>query len=313
MSVNREAFLAERMTGIGGSDAAALFGLSPWATPMKVYNDKIGIGEDTPATERMEMGNRLEPVIADLYQEKTGRKLIYDPSLKIHPVHKFMIAHVDRFIEGNGMGLEIKTADSRFAHQWGEAGTDDIPPYYNIQCQHYMSVCELVAMDLAVLIGGNEFRIYPIPRSDRIIAALIEKEGQFWNEHVVPQVPPEIDGSDASKQYLETMFSDRGTQLLADAETIELARQMYMAREAFAEAEEIKKALENKVKAAMGDNSIFIGPGFKINFKQIKDGTKIDYKQLLADLSLAPEILAKYKVVVPGYRRFTPGKLSDAS
>lgn len=311
--MNREAFLAERMTGIGGSDAAALFGLSPWATPIKVYNDKLGIGEDTPATERMEMGNRLEPVIADLYAEKTGRTLIYDPSLKRHPVHTFMIAHVDRFIEGNGKGLEIKTADGRFANQWGEAGSDDIPPYYNIQCQHYMSVCELVAMDLAVLIGGNEFRIYNIPRSDRIIQALIEKEGQFWNEHVVPQVPPEIDGSDASRQYIETAYQDKGTQLLADADTIELARQMYMAREAFAEAEETKKALENKVKAAMGDNSVFIGPGFKISFKQIKDSEKVDYKQLIADLNLDPGTLAKYTTVVPGYRRFTPGKLTDAS
>lgn len=34
-------WLKTRQTGIGGSDVAAILGLSKWKTPLDVYNDKI--------------------------------------------------------------------------------------------------------------------------------------------------------------------------------------------------------------------------------------------------------------------------------
>ena len=38
---NREEFLLERKKGIGGSDVAAIIGVSPWKTALGVYLDKV--------------------------------------------------------------------------------------------------------------------------------------------------------------------------------------------------------------------------------------------------------------------------------
>ena len=65
-------WLKARQTGIGGSDVAAILGLSKWKTPLDVYNDKIA---DTPSEESnpsIEWGNRLEPVIRQKYSDVTG-------------------------------------------------------------------------------------------------------------------------------------------------------------------------------------------------------------------------------------------------
>ena len=41
---DRAKFLAERSKGIGGSDAAAGLGLSPWTTPLQVDRGRRGGG-----------------------------------------------------------------------------------------------------------------------------------------------------------------------------------------------------------------------------------------------------------------------------
>lgn len=195
----RQAWLAERRTGIGATDSAAILGLSPWRTALEVYLDKTGQLPDRLPTPAMRWGLLLEDAIAQAYTEDTGRRLD-KPDVPIwrHPDHDWMICTVDRHTLDSGRLVELKTASSYAASEWGEPGSDELPEVYLIQVQHQMAVAGAMEADVAVLIGGQDFRVYEVPRNERVIEQLVRKGAEFWRQHVQARVPPAPDWAHAS-------------------------------------------------------------------------------------------------------------------
>ena len=78
--LSREDWLAYRRLGIGGSDVAAIMGISPFATIRDLYNDKIGvlplIEEEEGNWVAKEVGHRLEDLVAEIFSRKTGLKAV---------------------------------------------------------------------------------------------------------------------------------------------------------------------------------------------------------------------------------------------
>ena len=76
--LSREDWLAYRRLGIGGSDVAAIMGISPFATIRDLYNDKTGvlplIDEEESNWVAKEVGHRLEDLVAEIFSRKTGLK-----------------------------------------------------------------------------------------------------------------------------------------------------------------------------------------------------------------------------------------------
>lgn len=315
----RAEFLAKRMTGIGGSDAAKLCGKSPFGTSHNVYMDKLGLSEPLAMSNRMEAGLRLEPVIADWYADERGATLIESTMLR-HPEYGFMIAHPDRFVINGSAAkpaglLEIKTTDIGFAWMWGEPDSDEIPEAYNLQCQHYMAVSNCQWCDVAVLIGGNDFRIYRVPRNDKLIQALITIEGDFWRDHVLTKTPPEIDGSESAKKMLAAIYPMHvDEEKLADEKVHVFATRFLELRTQIDELEANKLECENEIKNFLELASVLKGPEYRFTWKRTKDSVKTDWKATareLADFYVDPdkmlaETSAKYSEPKPGYRRFTP-------
>lgn len=93
--LTREEWLALRRRGIGGSDVAAILGLSKWHSPLDVYRDKIGEGADQPDSPAMEWGRRLEPVIREKYAEATGLAVEKPDLMLISGDHPYMVADLD--------------------------------------------------------------------------------------------------------------------------------------------------------------------------------------------------------------------------
>lgn len=183
----RENWLSERRRGIGGSDAAAVLGMSKWKSPLQVWMEKRGELVDQPDSEPMLWGRALEPVIRQQYAERTGRVVRLPEGILWHPKHPFMLATVDGVTDDSRL-LEIKTA--RTAESWGEPGTDEIPQAYLIQVQHYLSVTVLPVADVAVLIGGSDFRLYEVESDPELQELIIEGEAGFW-KMVEAGTPPE--------------------------------------------------------------------------------------------------------------------------
>lgn len=186
MTTDRSAWLAERRTGIGGSDVAPILGLSKWRTPMDVYLDKRGEGIDQDDNPAMFWGRALEPVIRQRYADVTGREVVTPAAMLRHPTHTHMCANLDGVADSRV--VEIKTA--RTADGWGEDGSDEIPEAYLLQVQHYMIVTALPVADVAVLIGGQDFRLYEVPADPELQAMMIEAEAEFW-QRVLDALPPE--------------------------------------------------------------------------------------------------------------------------
>ncbi len=62
-----------RPHGIGGSDIAALLGLSPYKTALQLWAEKVGHpGALQPQGIHLRFGQHLEPFVASEYEQATG-------------------------------------------------------------------------------------------------------------------------------------------------------------------------------------------------------------------------------------------------
>ena len=183
----REDWLKARTTGIGGSDVAAILGLSKWKTPLQVYQEKRGELAPQDDNDAMRWGRYLEPVVRQAYADETGREVRVPTDMVRHPLYAHMLANLDGFTDDRRV-FEAKTA--RTGEGWGEPGSDEIPHPYLLQVQHYMEVTGFEVADVAVLIGGSDFRLYEVPADRELQEMLIDAEAEFW-ERVTKGEPPE--------------------------------------------------------------------------------------------------------------------------
>ncbi len=243
---------AVRRTGIGGSDAAAVLGLSPWRTPYDVYAEKIGEGDPQPENEAMRWGTLLEPVIRRRYAEIIGLAVHERPLIRSGH-YEWLICHPDGIVD-DGRLLEIKTA--RTSEGYGEPGTDEVPQHYLLQVHHNLIATAAPRADLAVLIGGSDLRIYTIEPDPAIHANLIEIEAAFWA--CVQRRDPPWPASLADAQARWGRISAKGC-VIADSATIEAvehARSLKRAIKSYTEALESSTLAIVSALAARGDTLV---------------------------------------------------------
>ena len=122
VGMGHEEWLRLRKTGLGGSDAGAICGLNPYASPMSVYKDKTSDGVDGEDSESMRQGRDLEDYVARRFMEATGLKVRRSNQMYRSREHPFMIADVDRLVTGKDAGLECKTASAYSSDKWKDGG-----------------------------------------------------------------------------------------------------------------------------------------------------------------------------------------------
>lgn len=180
-------WLEERRKGIGGSDIAAVMGLSPFKTAYQVYREKRKEVEDWSGNELTDWGKRMEPAIRQWYSDQTGRDVRLPDKIMYHPKHPHMLASLDGFTD-DGRIVEIKTA--RSGKNWGEPLTNQIPDYYAVQVHHYMTITGFEVADIPVSIAGGSPELYTVAADKEISEMIIEACAKFW-ERVVNGNPPE--------------------------------------------------------------------------------------------------------------------------
>jgi putative phage-type endonuclease len=243
-----ESQLLERKKGIGGSDASAVCGISKWRTPLDVFSDKTTSEINQSEDNRYKYwGRMLEPVIIDHYKEIKGKQLVSSVFGKSEK-HPFMLANIDARIEDGGI-LECKTADARVAKEWGETDSDFIPDEYLLQCAHYAIVFDAPYVDLAVLIGGNDFRIYTYKRNSDLEDVMVAREKEFWENHVLKNIPPKpITVGD-----LANIAKTNGNMKTADDAIKKLVEKLKEVEKTIKSYEDQKTALSFTVKQIIGD------------------------------------------------------------
>jgi len=248
--------LIERTFSIGGSDAAAACGISPYKTPLELYMEKAGISQpkDISSNDAVYWGSRLEQVIAEEYVRRTGSMVEFPEETFYHPTHSFLSAHIDGRMTGLKKLLECKTAGAFNRDGWGEEKTDDVPLHYIVQVQHYMGITGDESCDLAVLIGGQDYRIYQIARDQELITNLIQALKIFWLR-IENKNPPDPTNNDDLKLIYGI---DNGKAIESNSDVAEIHASLKTLKKKIKKNEEVKLELEFALKKFMNHNTILL-------------------------------------------------------
>ena len=250
-NLSREDWLGYRRLGIGGSDAAAIMGVSPFCTKRDLYYDKCGI---TPAIDEeesnwvaKEVGHRLEDLVAEIFSKKTGFRVFPVRKMFRHPLYPFMLADVDFFIDfGDGTYgiLECKTTNYNCQDKWANNST---PVNYEYQGRHYMAVMNINKVYFACLYGNNEdeFFIRYMERDLELEEDLIAEEEYFWNDNVKMGVePPYTEKADLVLESIRKHYGPADK----DADKVNLNRKHKVGIERYLELKEQKSKLDQESK-----------------------------------------------------------------
>ena len=295
--MDRHDWLEWRRRGFGGSDVSGVLGMNKWKTPLQIYISKVEPPiENEEISEAAEWGNILEPVVRDQFKKK-------HPELRVrqshfmwrHPEYDFMVANVDGFLydETKGWGvLEIKTSSEYRLKEW-EGG--NVPEEYLLQAQHYLGTLGLEWGWFAVLIGGNKYREFYFERDDELIDLIISIEKDFWTNHVMAEVPPAMDGSEASDTLIKKMYpaesvKEKDHSIALPSEAGKLLEVIDTTKAQIKELEFTKKEAENQLKQLIGEYQVASFLDREIKWQKI-DAKKFDVKTFEAE---HPELYEKY-------------------
>lgn len=276
---SREDWLALRKKYIGGSDAAAVIGLNDYQSPYALWCEKMGI---TPAFEgnlRTRIGTEMEPIIAKLFEEETGKKVRNCNFSLVNDKYPWAICDVDRMVDGEDAILEIKSTSALNLKHYKNG---DYPARFYCQVQHYLAVTEKQRAYLAVLIGNSDFKIFEIERDEDEISALMAAEKQFY-EYMDTNTPPPIDGSESTKEAIQAR--QMMEQPEEEPEPIDLSDKRQMLDTlmeldaAIKQMEEQRDGIRNQIMVFMGDAWVGDCEGFKITYKPTTRKT-FDWKKL---------------------------------
>lgn len=307
--MDREVFLARRKAGIGGSDVAAILGISPWRTPLDVYLDKTGRAVEVPPTEAMRLGTELEDYVARRYAEQTGATVLrHEEQMMVGHctgnIDRYVASDPDDSIASARVGLECKTSS-------GNRIWDEVPVYYVTQVQHYMGLLpQIERFDVAVLFLSprKEFRIYPVQRDDETIEKQTAYCNQWWEDHIIKDIPPEPSNTaECVRLYAKPQHEEKRLTLQGYSACVELKE----IKTQIAALEKREDELKTAVMRELGEMDTGTYDGKQVVTWRSCLGRQVtNWEQVSADLFKrypdAPksEILEKFTNRQPSYRRF---------
>ncbi len=273
----RDEWLAARSTFIGASESAAILGCGyAGQNALTVYASKLKPEESAfEATEAMIVGSLIEPGLCRVFEHFNQKPAWQEKPFRVrrHSEMGFIGATLDAITTETGfpeeIPVELKNVSGMLMKQWSDEQV--APLKFQVQCAHQMLVTGAQKAFLMGLIGGNKPVIRELHRNDKFISVLQAKLIEFWGFVERQELPTDfIDWeSDATSDALKTLHpDDNGQAVLMPEESVDWFEQLQLAKAKIKEADEIKTAAENRIKAAIGDNT----------FGLLPDGTRLSWK-----------------------------------
>ena len=279
-TLTHDEWLALRRTGIGGSDAGAIMGVSPYKGAFSVWADKMGKLPPIEDNEAMRQGRDLEDYVARRFAEASGLRVRHEYSMLRSVEHPCMLADIDRRIIGERAGLECKTSRDITMARYRNG---DYPMEYYCQCLHYLAVTGWDCWYLAVLVYGTDLLIYKICRDEVLddIEALIKAEEAFWDSHVVLDQPPAPDALDSTAAALGSVYPcEDGTTVCAEQDADQALTELAALKAQRRALDRQITERENQIKAAMGEAEVLAGTSVSATWRS-SERTTISKEKLL--------------------------------
>ncbi len=320
----------DRREYIGGSDAAAIMGVSKWATPLQCYLEKIGEAPPREPDDQREKifrrGKRLEPIVIDMLIDEYGLQVTKrsppeNPNRYHHPDYDFLRAEIDfeflvdrNIVEqcdgmidpaliGTIQNGEIKTSHPNASGNWGEMFTEEIPIEYAAQSMHGLMVTNRHFCLYGTLVGADDLSLYGVRRDDETITGMLSRELQFWR-CVQDRIPPD---PSTMADVLGLMYRIKGRPIEATgaiAEAVANLKQIKSSIKAF-EADEdrvkfeiaafifqnLKELQERDPRVSLEDATALEFAGRTLLTWKMQEANRIDTKRLRAEV---PDIAEQF-------------------
>lgn len=285
-------WLLSRRRGIGGSDVAKILGLSKYSSPYQIWMDKTGKIEinTSETSEAAYWGHQMEEVVAQEFAKRTGKQVEESKQIYFHKDYPFLLANVDRLVVGEDAILECKTASEYLKDSWAD---DEIPIAYLAQVQHYLNVLDKPKAYIACLIGGNKFVWKEIQRDDELIGQMTARLVDFWENNVLADVAPPVDGNASTTEFISKMYSDDylDNSIELNSKQIQDISDLRELKQYQSYIKEQIDTIENRLKEALGKENATYGnsAAYRISWKTQNRKT-VDSKLLKSDY---PDIYEK--------------------
>lgn len=307
--------MGDRATYLGGSDAAAVMGLSPWATPLELWQRKTRRAPpeviDAARQRMFDRGHKLEPFIREMAITKLRDMGLQVELLAVNQrytdsAHPFLACEIDfelsltgeiqigdktYTLDGEHINADAKSVTGFARKKWGETDSEDVPIEYAAQFMHGLGITGRSFCLVAALRSFDDVDIFWTLRDDETIAAMREKSVRFWNDHVLGDTPPDpIDFSD-----IKLLFPlDNGQETEATEEIAQKVEQLAAVKQRIKDLKETEESLTFDVGEAISPNAILTYEGRVIATWKAQSTSRFDTKQFRED---HPSMSAEYTEV----------------
>lgn len=291
----------DRSRFLGGSDSAAVMGLSPWATPVELWQQKTGRvpkpEPDRAQLKRFARGHKLEPFIREMAIDKLTEmgltvELLACNERYADSEHPFLSCEIDFELrltgsmviggsevvfDGEHINADAKSVTGFARKKWGEEDTEDVPIEYAAQFMFSLMVTGRRYCLVAALRSFDDVDLYWTVRDDETIAGMRPKLVSFWLDHVLGDTPPDPMVFDDIKALFPC---DDGQPVEASEEIADMVDQLRVVKARIKEYEEAEEALRFDIAEYISPHATLTFMGREIASWKGQQDTRLDQAAL---------------------------------
>jgi predicted phage-related endonuclease len=255
---------------------------------------------DLSEVEAVQWGHHLQPVIARIFSEVTGKEVRELDLALTHPRESWLRSHFD-YETRDGELVECKAYNAAYASYFSDEGEPvRIPAADRAQCIHEAAVRGASVVHLAVLFGGQRFRTFRLEVSDAEKDELVREMAKNWAHVQNGTCPPPTSPEEARKIW---PLAETGDSIIASAELERIASALKTIKAQIKSAEAQEDAFTAKLQAALGTASELVTFEGRVlaTWRNAKAITRFNAKALESEM---PDVYRRYSSEQLGSRRF---------
>ncbi|MAH49047.1 hypothetical protein CMI37_24685 [Candidatus Pacearchaeota archaeon] len=263
----RDAWLAERKKGLGGTDVASIV-LSSAAPSEKVgcferstfnlWTEKTGMLSSKDSDNQFLMRGRvMEKYVCEIYELHLGEGChLWEKGLTWHPTRPRIFGTPDRLVTHKNINFGMDAKTRRMRKGWGKTRTTDIPLDVEVQMRVYMEIFDAPYWDIATLFSLDDFRVYRIERDNQLGEELLDIGDEWWEKYVIAETPPPVDGTKLCREVVGKLHPRVKDEILRPATVAEreIYEKILKVRDQHKEITEKKVELENQLRVCIGES-----------------------------------------------------------